>query len=249
MMMAVVIIAAAVRAAWGVKATMWRASGGVRIVLEMAAVVMTPSLVETTVCMVIGVAAVAVVAAVAAAAETEQAMAVVAELEQVMAVVGSGLMLLLIVEVLGIGEEEHCMPSKLQSVVQGMATMGWPFENIMGMMMAQQSGDREAREIEHRLCCKEMAVQREESHLAMEREVSLCRKEMALQRKENRVQRQMTSGMLMSLMQNNIAMSRMIASIGGIGAHIGVPPEQENVNAYTGAPFQSRSISKWRCSK
>jgi hypothetical protein len=103
---------------------MWRASGGVRIVLEMAVVVMTPSLVETTDCTVVGVAVVAAVAAVAAAAETEQAMAVVAELEQVMAVVGSGLMLLLIAEVLGIGEEEHRMPSKLQSVVQGVAMVG-----------------------------------------------------------------------------------------------------------------------------
>ena len=109
---------------------------------------------------------------------------------------------------------------------------GWSFENIMEMMMAQQSGDREAREMEHRLCCKEMAAHHEESHLAMEREASLCCEEMALQlqRKENRVQHQMMSVMLMPLMQNNNAMSRMIASIGGIGAHMGVPPEQENLN-------------------
>jgi hypothetical protein len=39
----------------------------------------------------------------------------------------------------------------------------WSFENIMGMMMMQQSGDREAREMEHRLHCKEMVVQREEA--------------------------------------------------------------------------------------
>jgi hypothetical protein len=77
-----------------------------------------------------------------------------------------------------------------------------------------------------------MAAQREESSLAMEREASLCRQEMALQRKENRVQHQMMSVMLMSLMQNNNAMSRMIASIGGIGAHMGVPPEHKYFNAY-----------------
>ncbi len=76
-------------------------------------------------------------------------------------------------------------------------------------------------------------MQCEESGLAMEREASLHCKEMALQRKENRVQRQMMSVMLMSLMQNNNAMSRMI---GGIGAHMGVPPEQENINAYMGVP-------------
>jgi hypothetical protein len=70
------------------------------------------------------VAAVAVVAAVAAAVEPEQSMAVVAEPEQVMAVVWSGLILLLTTEMLGIGEETHRMPSKLQSVVQGMAMMG-----------------------------------------------------------------------------------------------------------------------------
>ncbi len=104
--------------------------------------------------------------------------------------------------------------------------------------MVQQSGDREAREIEHRLCHEEMAVQCEESHLAMEREASLRHEEMALQREENRVQHQMMSVMLMSLMQNNNAMSRMIASIGGIGAHMGVPPEQENVNTYTGVPSE-----------
>jgi hypothetical protein len=113
----------------------------------------------------------------------------------------------------------------------------------MGMMMAQQSGDREARAIEHRLCHEEMAVQREESCLAMEREASLCREEMALQRKENRVQHQIMSAMLMSLMQNNDAMSGMIASIGGIGAHMGVPPEQENVNAYTGVPSEQEGFN------
>ena len=64
-------------------------------------------------------------------------------------------------------------------------------ENIMGMMMAQQSGEKEAGEVEHRLCHEEMAVQREVSHLAMERETALCHEEMAMQRKENRVQRQM----------------------------------------------------------
>jgi hypothetical protein len=53
---------------------------------------------------------------------------------------------------------------------------------------------------------------------------------MALQREENRVQRQMKSVMLMLLMENNSAMSRSIASIGGIGACTGVPPEQENVD-------------------
>jgi hypothetical protein len=119
----------------------------------------------------------------------------------------------------------------------------WSFENIMGMMMAQQSGDREAMEIEHRLQHKEVAVQLEESCLAMEREASLHCKEMALQHKENRVQRYMMSVMLMSLMQNNNAMSRMIASIGGIGAHMGVPPEQENVNAYTGVPSEQEGFN------
>jgi hypothetical protein len=77
----------------------------------------------------------------------------------------------------------------------------------------------------------------------MEREASLCCKEMALQRENNRVQRQMMSVMLMSLMQNNNAMSRMIASIGGIGAHMGVPPEQENVNAYTGVPSEQEGFN------
>ncbi len=72
--------------------------------------------------MVIGVVVVAVVAAVAA-------VAAMAEPEQAMAVEGSGLMLLLIIEVLGIGEEEHRVPSKLQSVVQGMAMMG---KNVAG---------------------------------------------------------------------------------------------------------------------
>ncbi len=117
---------------------------------------------------------------------------------------------------------------------------GWSFENIMGMMMGQQSGDREAREIEHRL---RRDVQREVSHLAMEREASLCCKEMDLQHKENRVQRQMMSVMIMSLMQNNNAMSRMIVSTGGIGAHMGVPPEQKNVNAYTGVPSEQEGLN------
>jgi hypothetical protein len=86
---------------------------GARIVLEMAAVIMTPLLVETMIWTVVGVPAVAVVAVVA----------VVAKPEQEMVVLGSGLMFLLIAEVLGIGEEEHRVPSQLQSVVQGMAMM------------------------------------------------------------------------------------------------------------------------------
>jgi hypothetical protein len=97
--------------------------------------------------------------------------------------------------------------------------------------------------MEHRLCHEEMAAQCEESHSAMEREASLHHKEMALQHEENRVQRQMMNVMLMSLMQNNNAMSRMIASIGGIGAHVGVPPEQENVNAYTGVPSEQECFN------
>ncbi len=84
--------------------------------------------------------------------------------------------------------------------------------------------------MKHRLCCNDMAVQRGESCLAMEREASLHCEEMALQYKENRVQHHMMSVMLMSMMQNNSSMSGMIASIGGIGALMGVPPEQENVN-------------------
>ncbi len=40
----------------------------------------------------------------------------------------------------------------------------------------------------------------------------------------------MMSVMLMLLMQNNSAMSRMIASIEGIGAYAGIPPEQANFN-------------------
>ncbi len=49
MMMAAVIMAMAVRAVWGVKAMVWRASAGVRIMLEMMAVVMTPLLMKTTI--------------------------------------------------------------------------------------------------------------------------------------------------------------------------------------------------------
>jgi hypothetical protein len=86
--------------------------------------------------------------------------------------------------------------------------------------------------MEHKLCCKEMVVvvQCEESHLAMEIEAFLCCEEMGLWHKENRVQHIMMSVMLISMIQNNSAMSGMIASIGGIDASTGVPPEQENVN-------------------
>jgi hypothetical protein len=53
----------------------------------------------------------------------------------------------------------------------------------------------------------------------------------------------MMSVMIMSLIQNNNAMSRMIVSIGGIGAHMGVPPEQENFNAYTGVPPEQEGFN------
>jgi hypothetical protein len=38
-------------------------------------------------------------------------------------------------------------------------------------------------------------------------------------------------------------MSRIIASIGGIGAHMGVPPEQENFNAYKGVPPEQEGFN------
>ncbi len=49
------------------------------------------------------------------------------------------------------------------------------------------------------------------------------------------------------MIQNNSAMSSMIAGIGGIGGLAGVPPEQENVNlgqsANGGAANREASIS------
>jgi hypothetical protein len=100
----------------------------------------------------------------------------------------------------------------------------------MAMMMAQQSGEREAREVEHRLRHEEMVAQHEESRLAMERETALHCEEMAMQCEENRAQHQMMSIMLMAMMQNNSTMSGMIGNLEAFLGHqwaISWPPPQD----------------------
>jgi hypothetical protein len=195
------MMAAAVRAAWGVKATVWRALAGVRIVLEMAAVVMTVGGNNSLNSCRGGSGSRG-----GSSGSSGGIRASNGSCGGTRASNGScGVRSDVAADCRGAGNRGGGTSCAFQTPISPARRgnygeeIGWSFENIMGMMMAQQSGDREAREMEHKLRCKGMAAQREEGHLAMEREASLQCKEMALHRKENRVQHQMMNVMLMSL--------------------------------------------------